>query len=328
MDNVSDLIQVSPQLLSLIGEEISFPVKVKISDDKFVNLLEKHSLNKRSTLDEYQNKAHSGFYIQKHNHDKMVHSIVNLRLPFSDNKDEKILLANKELSLLMASWGISDHVINQTERMRDRLVIDLKNTSFKETIVNLMIDNLSSSYNYTHCYLLSIICTQIAKSLSWCTEEILKKIILSCLLHDGGIVNNEHAYMHDITPEKLGDSLSAEQILKISNHHIQIAKDLYDQTNIDIEVIRTIKYSHGALDDMGAHFKMASGTEQLKPLSKLFLVAHEFLNEMYKKGLNPYEMPSIVIKTYSKFNSSEFSAIKDGFKNSFLPLAKEFSKRS
>jgi HD-GYP domain-containing protein (c-di-GMP phosphodiesterase class II) len=196
--------------------------------------------------------------------------------------------------------------LDEVEAQRDRTLKKISmNPRLRALLKRLKISK--DDYYQDHITLLCNIACAIAKNLDWTKPETMEKIIYAAYIHD--VLFADHTHLAEIRDihyfEKIKSKLSDyEQKMFLENpqYVTQIAKeDPKSPPDVD-----KILLEHRELPD-GSGFPRGLKHHQFSPLSCLFIIAHDFVDELY---MNPaLTMQEYMVIAKRRFKGASFEKV-------------------
>lgn len=218
-----------------------------------------------------------------------------------------------------------DHVLSQAKNIgiseRTAKVVTSVIESNIETLESMagvkdVIKNMLQGNNYIseHSLVLSYICGQISMKTNWHSRSNLEKLSMAAMLHDCHFEDANLAEIHDLDPEQVKDLDKEDQDI-VSAHPGEAAKVISQGTNIFPDVDTIVLQHHETVSADGYPRKL--GPLTISPLSCIFILAHEFTNEIFKKGKENVDYEEVKKEFKEKFSKGNFKKSVDAFTKAF-----------
>ena len=165
-------------------------------------------------------------------------------------------------------------------------------------------------YLSEHSLLLSCIAGQICMATSWGNAQALEKLSMAAMFHDIALEKNQWARLHTIEQMKEA-GLSTSEIEEVKAHPGLAAKLISEGEHIFADVDSIIMQHHELPDKSG--YPRGLGALTIAPLSCIFIIASEFVEEVYGKSLEQIDIESIKAKFSDKFNKGNFKKPLEAF---------------
>jgi len=308
---------IQTNLLHSWGKYCPFNVFLKISECKYIKFLIEGSDEYTEILDKYINKGVKEFFIT-HN-DYLILKEKLIEGPFNSSGDptQHLKQVNVFLQNMLLSTGVSSEAIELADHLSSQVLRNFdEDTSLKAFLLDPMFED-NNQFCYNHAYLVSAVCAQLASLLGWNSQTITRKLVMASLLHDSSLDYPEVIIMHDLYPEKLKE-LDREEKDLVKYHGPTLANILIQHISIDTDVITIIKNSHESPDGTG--YPLKTNVSNLNLQTGVFLLAHEFIVELYKVNFDSKEVDNLVLKIFEKYNRGHFEKIAKEFKNIFFKV--------
>jgi HD-GYP domain-containing protein (c-di-GMP phosphodiesterase class II) len=181
----------------------------------------------------------------------------------------------EEIFNALLSVGLTDRQVKVAEATITNVVDALQKGLLTEI---KSIYKSDASLNYRKSYMTSVMCTSIAKNLSWLTEENKSALIMASFFNDRDLVRESMHYIDSSYGLEVSDYTKQEKQVFLS--HAQKAADwVKDQKNVSPEVERIVRQHHGSHVGVGFETEL---TSQITKLSMVFMVAEAFSMDILK----------------------------------------------
>jgi response regulator RpfG family c-di-GMP phosphodiesterase len=287
-------------------------VYIKLGSDKFVKIINKDHIYTKEDIDKYIKKNQKHLYILQQDFDKFTSEYITTPfLEFIQDMDAKfspedsLVRIHAVLEDLVHSVGIDKVVLtlaNEYVSSVDKIASDDKKLG------KLLFKMRSTEgYLYDHSYMTACMASFILNKLSWGSQEHIEKVCQAAIFHDIALSEQEHALITDIDGEhaKLLDRV-AQRKVKL---HGQDAADLLKNTPAYSSDLENILQTHHELPN-GKGFPKGFGSKQIGPLACVFILAHEFVKQLYLVNFDESAHKDILVHLFNNYNSGNF---KDAF---------------
>lgn len=283
------------------------PIFVKLSNNKYVKILNAGDTYDIDFIDKYIKKNVGHLFIERKDYDEFLVNFGSTKFLFSDNLSSKDFIkeaqkTHRYLATLMSGVGISEYVLDMAEQVSSKV---LEQASGEKSLKDLLSHLINSKdYTYDHTYLITCICSHLCKELGL-SHAVLERLSFASLVHDIGITNAETCYIHDIEPKRIKE-LDDKEIKAIQNHHniLKNFKNLPDITD-DIQMIM----SHHHLFEKDYPFNSNFQMDRLNQAVSVFLVAHCFSNQLYAHKFDPNMIRDSLTVVKFHFEGANFAKI-------------------
>ena len=222
-----------------------------------------------------------------------------LAFSFGEDKDGKknpmYPPAGAVLNEVLSVMGVDSVTQNQVHEISQKIVSTV-NSSPK------MLDLLShflkgkNSFVVDHSYLTGVVAVMIANRFEWITPQIREKICLAALFHDMALKDDAFARleMKFNTPH-----ITSSTQLQLMDHVEEVVEKVSKLPDVPIEVTQMISLHHSV--ESNSHTN----------LSLIFLVAHEYVLEIYRNNIDESARRFAVDKVRRLLHSASYDkAIK------------------
>lgn len=230
-------------------------------------------------------KDHATTYIKKSDYDSLIHCIEekykNYKQAISSFKN--LFEASSALmDKLVSNADVLDMSLEELSHFSEAVNKQVEQIKAQESM-DSMIQNALNSEDYFvgHSVLAMQIAFKVAYKTGFKQENILKKIIQACLLHDSLFENDKLAKISDRIA--LGNSeISDSEKLLVMNHPIIFAKEFSKHKWIENDVLDAIKSHHFKADEdyIGPKFKV----DDISTLSAMINLSLQSADHFYEYG--------------------------------------------
>lgn len=282
-------------------------IYIKIGDDKFVKVLNKDDTFEADFIGKYMSKNITHLYITKDSYDQFLVEFGSSNFLLSSETDKATFIetakkSHQYLAGMINSLGVSQYTIDMATNIAEKTI----ELTRKDKTLSLLLEKLikSQSHSYDHTFLVTCLCTHIAKEIGL-SEQAIEKLAFSSLVHDIGINKNETCYIHDIVPSKI-DTLDFEDQYSIKNHH-EVLEKIEHLPDISDDILTIVKFHH-IFDDAYPN-RDTINLERFNSVVGVFLVAHAFSNELYRADFDMKKVREGLTIVTSIFKTKNFAKI-------------------
>lgn len=287
-------------------------VYVKLNDQKFVKIINKDEFYTRDDFRKYTQRNIEYLHILSEDYEGFGVSMA--KTPFlienknlsSDQAEQAVSTTVEIIHDLAASVGITDTVLNLVDYSVYQVESQLESTKDKKTkeIYDLMTKMRDrKDYLYDHSYLLSYIACEICSQLDWDSEETRNKLIYASLLKDIKVTNADLAMAVDLQSSELLN-YTAEEISKYKRHPQEAADMIREAKTFPLNIEDLVLQHHE--NPEGTGFPRNLDANRVNQLSATFIVAHNFVNELYREDFNRKEVINILSRMKKRFGVGSY----------------------
>lgn len=296
-------------------------IRVKKNDNEFQYVKRLHAgdhFSREDILRYYESGLHE-FYIAKENFTQFVNFVTaDLIRKLSDQSlsgSSRIALSSDAFKVTqerIISIGVDEHTVRLVEESIASMTTLLKEQNVLATFLKSLKGN-ECSYAYAHSYLCCLILHKIISKFDWQSPQIREKLAYIAYFHDIALNGSDLTdinSMEDFNSRELRD----EERKRIENHALESAKIVSKFDNIPQGIDTIIKEHHGSRTGVGF---VDSYSATLMPLSMMFIVTENFVDELLKVGGSPNasDMKNIFAKLQVKFNKSTYGQTLTALQN-------------
>lgn len=256
---------------------------VRLSEQKFVKVMNQGDLFTQSDIMRFAKKSVQYLYIESKDlkgfFEKMLNEYtakVHLEGLAADTNDGSVVGEVQEtIHDIGAQFGFTPE-LELVAKANVQLALKLMRKDKNMAVVLQKLLANKSAYNFTHGVAVATVACDLARRMTWDSEQTFFKLTLAALLHDSPLGDLEIAQVQDVPDgvdlEKTYSKKEAEAWRKHPNEAANIVKNFSDIPP-DIDVI--IQQHHERPDGNGMPNKL--GHLRIAPLSAIFIVAHDMV---------------------------------------------------
>jgi hypothetical protein len=296
-------------------------IRVKKNEDEFQYVKRLHAGDHFSREDilKYYEGGLNEFYIAKEKFTQFVNFVTVDLIKKLSNKsisgNERISLSSDAYKVTQErinTIGVDEYTVKLVEESIDSMTALLKEQNVLATFLKAL-KAKECSYAYAHSYLSCLILHRIISKFDWQSPQIREKLAYIAYFHDIALDASELTEINtleDFTNTEMRD----EARKRVENHALESAKIVNKFENIPPGVDTIIKEHHGSKTGIGF---VDTYSATLMPLSMMFIVTENFVDELLKIEGNPSsaDMKNIFIKLQLKFNKSTYAQTLTALQN-------------
>jgi HD-GYP domain-containing protein (c-di-GMP phosphodiesterase class II) len=314
-DEMINYLRIRPQFFWRYNKTL-VDIFLKLNDYKYVKIFHKNESYTKVDIDSYSSKV-DYFHINKNDLKEFSDKLETMPYLVLDKEnqssEESVKLTHALLQDLVVNFGLPKKAVELAHGLTENILgnIDHHSDIFKQFLK--MRDR--KDYIYDHSYLLCIISTSLCKRMEWCSRSILEKLCLASFFHDITLTDPELAMIQD--KAKLDFSkLNKKQIDQYTNHPVEASNLIKNSPDMPPDLDKIVLHHHQSpnYDSVPSNVPL----NQVFPLAKIFIIAHEFVSRMYQNDFDPSKVDSIIsdleltYKVHTDF-SSEISQLRQLF---------------
>ncbi|MCO4794195.1 MAG: HD domain-containing protein [Bacteriovoracaceae bacterium] len=298
-------------------------VFVQLSDTKYVKILKRGDIYARNDIKKWSDKKMKFLYIENEDFEDFKEEFA--RTPFlvmdkdltPETSEEASLAAIEIVHELVKEIGVSEEVVNLVDYTVFQMEENLKKGSPLEDLLTKMRNR--KDYLNDHSYMVAYICGQISDRMSWDSEEIKKKLAVASILHDITLDNPELAMAVDLGLPEL-QRFPKEEVTAYKQHPYEVAQLVRDSDSEDIppNVDEIVLNHHENPEASG--FPKGIDADRISALSAVFIVAHAFVNEMYRVDFDKSKMLGVIFHLKKRFAVGQYLNAMTGLVESVDPM--------
>lgn len=290
--------------------DVYIRIKKGLNDYQFVKRIHSKDSFDKNDIKKYEDQGLKEFYIPKDYIQYFTTFVTNNLVEKLEREDltleDRILTTANAHEIVrdsIQSIGLDSASVELSDASINSMVKSVKNSPEVANLLKFLFSN-KVAYAYQHCHLLALMCHYVLSKQSWYKPEHLQ--ILSFVSFFSDVTLKSHQQMQIASMRDLAESnLTDDEKNQVMNHAAEAVKIL-DHHPEASEYIKTVLIqSHGKTDGIG--FEENPG-EDLHPLSKVFIIADNFVKTLLNPAL-PSKKQEILPILYSRFTNPSYQKI-------------------
>ena len=285
-------------------------VHIKLSRDKYVKIINEDEEVQTSFLDRYQSKNINEFYIKKVDFYRCSDQLFANVLPDVKNFESKTDYFSQSQQVIkdvILEIGINENVIKLTDELVESALSEYKDPNLLSLLNKFKYSE--DRYPYDHSVFTSILAVAMCEKFEWRNRQLMQKIVFASFFHDFGFTNSKLAFFEN---NVIGNKdLTKDQKNEILNHSQKMVDLLGQNKSISSEVLSIIGKHHEAQGENSYPLGLTSAS--LSILECIFIVAHQFTNELYKIAFRADKIPKAIENVVSFANTGNLKQVRNVF---------------
>jgi HD-GYP domain-containing protein (c-di-GMP phosphodiesterase class II) len=288
-------------------------VYIKISDQKFVKIINKDELYDSGLVNKYKEKEVTEFYVKKSDFESFFKNFQNiLRIELSrknENEKDKLGVQLSAVSFIheaIESLNFSKDIIELADNVAKSniaLVKKVDNHIFE--LLNSLMQN--KEFLYKHSLMTSYISIEIARKMNWSSNNTFEKLSLASMLHDI-YLDNELAETHDLSPVSIS-GLDWRKTKRIKDHSFRLAQKVRTSEGFPPDLDNII-LNHHELPD-GSGYPRGLSATNISSISCIFILA-EHLTKILLSNKDIIKDKSELKNNFKDFKGGNFRKPLEG----------------
>lgn len=291
------------------------PIYIKLSDNKFIKLINKEDLYDTDLIEKYAKKNVDYFYISSSDFLEFV-SYYKSILESSIKRDSSSAPA-QIIDTHLASVSFIHEVVNNVGVTPQ--VIEVVNQTVNSAIqfvkknkdIFNYLDHILRHQNFVfeHSLMTAYLAASIAQEMDWISDATMEKLCVTALMHDVTLDDNIEVPIEQVI-EKIPESLSKKSRDMIFSHPISASSLVRGQEGLPPDIDWIILCHHERPD--GSGYPRGLKADQIPPLACVFIIAEIFSRRLYAKNINPESIELFAKEIATKFDKGNFRKALEG----------------
>lgn len=298
--------------------DIYIRIKKGPNEYQFVKRIHSKDIFDKSIIQKYEDQGLKEFYIPKDYIQYFTTFVTNNLVQRLEREDlsleERILSTANAHDIVKDSvtqMGMDPAIVELSDASINSMVKSVKNSPEVMNLLKMLFSN-KISYAYQHSHLLALMCHYVLSKQSWYREDHLH--ILSFVSFFSDITLKSSQEMQIGTLKDLYEAnLTDDEKTAVMNHASDAVKILEHHPDANDYIKTVLLQSHGKIDGVGFE---DNPSEDLHPLSKVFIIADSFIKIMLNPAL-PSKKQDILPLLYSRFINPSYQKIIKALESKF-----------
>ncbi len=281
-------------------------VYLKLSDNKYVKIINKDELYSKDFINKYIGKNTKRLFIPQNEHKEFADNIMNSLLDAllnldvdADDANDIIVQVHEAVQDQLLNIGIDQQVVEVAKKTADTTLKMMSNAPTLSAMLSKV--NKGGDYIFEHSLMISYISSAIVDNIEWETKDAKMKLSLASFMHDITLENHELAKIQSLEDKKLLDFTPEERDL-YKKHPLNCMNLINKMSELPTDIDHIV-YQHHELPG-GNGFPRGLSASNINPLAAVFIVAHQVVNYLYSlddnNNFNPDEFITEMEKSFNK----------------------------
>lgn len=298
--------------------DVYIRIKKGANEYQFVKRIHSKDVFDKSDIKKYEDQGLKEFYIPKDYIQYFTTFVTNNLVEKLESEDltleDRILTTANAHEIVrdkIQQMGLDQAAIDLSDASINSMVQSVKNSPEVSNLLKFVFSN-KVSYAYQHCHLLALMCHYVLSKQSWYKQDHLE--ILSFVSFFADVTLKSHQQMQISSLKDLAESnLTEEEKRQVMNHASDAADILGHHPEASDYIKTVLLQSHGTMDGIGFE---ENPSEDLHPLSKVFIIADSFVKTMLNPAL-PSSKREILPLLYARFTNPSYQKIIKALEQKF-----------
>lgn len=291
----------------------SADIFIRLSDEKYIKLLPKNSSFTPHEINRLIEKNVDYLYVsrQECQSSKKTPRFIEFLSTKAEIKKDMQQRWEEHFEVvkgILNSYGLNEFAFT---RCKSAISIAQSYLDKKDQAVTKLIRGQFYKGNYLsdHALMIAIVANAIASELEWGVVNLEEKFIQAALFHDITLT-------HEMAQKEVDEmaQLLPEELVRYYSHPTNVVKLLRRSIGFSSDVEKIILEHHERPDGSGFPRKLKASA--IHPLSAVFIVAHDFVTELYQTEFDTGYKQYILAKLSERFFEGSFKMALSGLTKS------------
>ena len=316
--------KISSQRIDRIISELKADIFIKLSDEKFIKIINSDEEDPTSILEKYKAKGIHAFYITVEDFSPIKDSIQGeisdsfekLEKGIDDQNEVTDLLLNtiEDVKDLVVNLGVTEHTANLIVKAVENTEKQYANAESMEALFELLMSR--EGYIKEHGYLTGFIASALAKEMQWNTDGFMTKILTAALFQNLSLETDDQAKIYHLEGEAFEalDGYGKELV----ERHPFLSSDLIDSGDMFGDTVKKLILCHHEQPD-NSGFPGRLNANSISPIEAGFVISVNFAHRLMVSG-DPKNAPTISQEMSEIFYVGSYKKVFEGFLKTFRSL--------
>jgi HD-GYP domain-containing protein (c-di-GMP phosphodiesterase class II) len=290
--------------------DVYIRIKKGPQDYQFVKRIHSKDVFKKSDIKKYEDQGLKEFFIPK-DYIQYFTTFVTSNLVQKLERDdltleERILTtanAHEIVRDTVNSLGMDQACVELSDTSINSMVKSVKGSPEIAALIKFLFSN-KISYAYQHSHLLTLMGHYVLSKQSWYRPEHLEVLSFVSFFADVKLKSNQQIQISSFR-ELAESNLSDDEKNQLMTHARDAADILQDHPDANDYIRTVLLQSHGKMDGVGFE---ENPSEELHPLSKIFIIADTFVKILLNPRL-PSSKKEILPILFARFTNPSYQKI-------------------
>ncbi len=297
--------------LDTVNCDVFIRIKKSPTEFQYVKRIHNGDTFSKESIARYMEQGLEFFYVPKDHHknfaiflsNRLVDKIESPQL----NETQKIQImgesyeiATKEIMRL----GFNSETIQLTDTIIDNMVKNFEKSPEMSGLLHKVI-NSKTGLIYQRSHMTSVVACEVIRNLKLNDNAANEKIAFAAFFHDIMLTDRDELTKINSFEELEKAQLSETDWDLVFNHAHEASLLIKNHPEAPIGADEIIRHHHGAFNGKG----FSNSIDRLPDLSKIFIVAHNFVMELIKFKENGGEPKPITEELFKRYPSADIAII-------------------
>jgi hypothetical protein len=270
--------------LVTVNCDVFIRIKKTPTEYQFVKRIHNGDNFTREAITRYRDQGLDSFYIPKDQQKTFTTFLSNILVgklesptlelhPRLELMGESYTIAAREILKL----GFTSEIVQLTDAIIHNMIKNVEESPEMSSLLHKVI-NAQTPLMFQRCHMTSVIASECLKNLKLDTPESIMEMTFASFFHDIMLVDHPELAKINSANEMALAHLSNQDSELVLNHALEASRLIGRYPNIPAGVEKIIKEHHGIGHGLGFSYYI----EDFSTLSKVFIIAHEFVVELIK----------------------------------------------
>lgn len=306
--------------LATVNCDVFIRIKKTPTEYQYLKRIHNGDNFSRADINRYQEQGLDFFYIPKEQQKSFTTFLSNILV---EKLESTTLEITKRLELMGESYdvatkeilklGFTNEVVQLTDTIIQSMIKNIQQSPEMTTLLHKVI-NAHTPLAFQRCHMTSVIASECLKNLKLDTRESILAVTFASFFHDIILVDHLELAKINSKAELAEAKLTEEENEIILSHALEASKLISKYPTIPQSVEKLIKEHHGISHGLG----FSHNIEELSTISKVFIIAHEFVLELIKFKESKNAPRSLAGDLYKKFPTPTCTQIIKALEKSLI----------
>jgi hypothetical protein len=305
--------------LEAVNCDVFIRIKKTPTDFQFVKRIHNGDAFTKDVISRYKSQGLDNFYISSENRKNFTTYLSNIlvdKLESTSEITERIELMGESYEIAakeIISLGFTSEVVQLTDTIINNMIKNVEQTPEMNHLLHKVI-NANTPLAFQRCHMTSVIASECLKNLKLATPQNILAITFASFFHDITLVDHFELSKLNSDEEAIFANLSTEENNLVQNHAYYASRLVDTYPIIPSGVEKLIIEHHGTTHGLGFSIDI----ESFSTISKVFIIAHDFVLEIIKYKENKTVPRSLSENMYKRFPTPTCTKIIKALEQSLI----------
>lgn len=297
--------------LDTVNCDVFIRIKKSPTEFQYVKRIHNGDSFSKDSVQRYIDQGLESFYVPKDHHKNFAIFLSNRLVEKIDspqlNETQKIQIMGESYDIAtkeIMKLGFNSEIIQLTDTIIDNMVKNFEKSPEMSNLLHKVI-NSKTGVLYQRSHMISVVACEVIKNLKLSDPLANDKIAFASFFHDIMLTDREDLVGINSFEELEKAQLNEADWDLVFNHANEASQLIKNHPEAPVGADEIIRHHHGAFNGKG----FSNAIEKLPDLSKIFIIAHQFVLELMRFKENGGEPKPITEELFKRYPTPDVAII-------------------